>query len=110
MKDTVNFLELIASFRRGTLVARADAELEKVISAMHETGGDGKLTITLPFKLNKSGQIECKPKVEAKIPTADVGTDVGTGVYFASEDGALSRRDPMQMDIEDEIAARRTGH
>lgn len=106
MKDTVNFLELIASFRRGTLVARADAELEKVISAMHETGGDGKLTITLPFKLNKSGQIECKPKVEAKIPTADVGT----GVYFASEDGALSRRDPMQMDIEDEIAARRTGH
>ena len=32
---------------------------------------------------------------------------LGTGIYFATEDGRLTRRDPNQMDIEDEIERRR---
>ncbi len=103
MKDTMNFLELIGSFRRGALVNKADVEMAKVIAAVRDTGGTGKITIELPFKTNKGGQIECTPEVKSKIPTVPVGT----GIYFATEDGALSRRDPMQMDIEDELAPRR---
>lgn len=32
---------------------------------------------------------------------------LGTGIYFASDDNRLTRRDPNQMDIEDEIERRR---
>ena len=32
---------------------------------------------------------------------------LGVGVYFVSDAGRLSRRDPNQMDIEDEIERRR---
>jgi hypothetical protein len=101
--DTVNFLELIQTFRRGQLLRRADDELEKVISAMYETGGSGEVTIKLPFKLNKGGQIECTPNISSKVPKHPMGT----GIYFADDDGQLSRRDPNQLDIEDEIERRR---
>lgn len=100
---TINFIEFLQTFRRGQLLNEGDAQLEKVINAMHETGGDGSITINLPFKLNKAGQIECTPKVTAKVPQRPMGT----GIYWADDDGRLSRRDPAQMDIEDEIERRR---
>lgn len=102
---SINFLEFLQSFRRGELLSQADRELEKVVEAMAETGGDGKLVIELPFKLNKAGQIECTPKVKATVPQRPMGT----GIYFADDEGRLSRRDPRQYDIEDEIERRRTG-
>ncbi|UWQ59941.1 hypothetical protein K3722_07370 [Leisingera caerulea] len=100
---TINFLEFLQSFRRGQLLHEADEHLEKVISAMAETGGDGEITIKLPFKRNKAGQIECTPKISSKTPHRQMGT----GIYFADDEGRLSRRDPNQMDIEDEIERRR---
>jgi hypothetical protein len=102
-KHELNFLELLQSLRRGELIAQADDKLTQVITAMRETGGNGTLTIKMPFKMNKAGQIECTPEVAAKIPTKPIGT----GIFYASDDGKLSRRDPNQMDIEDEIDRRR---
>ncbi|EEX09606.1 conserved hypothetical protein [Ruegeria lacuscaerulensis ITI-1157] len=77
--------------------------MTRVIEAMAETGGDGEITIKLPFKLNKAGQIECTPKITAKVPQRPMGT----GIFFANDEGRLSRRDPNQFDIEDEIERRR---
>ena len=102
-KHELNFPEFLQTFRRGDLMQQADAKLQQVIEAMRETGGNGTLTIKLPFKMNKAGQIECTPSVDAKIPTKPMGT----GIYYASDDGRLSRRDPNQLDIEDEIERRR---
>lgn len=104
-ETAINFLELLQTFRRGELLQQGDEQLEKVIGAIAETGGDGKLVIEMPFKLNKAGQIECTPKITSKVPQRPMGT----GIFFADDDGRLSRRDPRQMDIEDEIDRRRTG-
>ncbi|WP_136441602.1 hypothetical protein [Pacificoceanicola onchidii] len=104
MKDhSINFLEFLQTFRRGELLREVDHQLAKVTDAMHETGGDGELTIKLPFKFNKAGQIECVPSIAAKPPKKPMGT----GLYFLTDEGRLSRRDPNQMDIEDEIERRR---
>lgn len=100
----LNFLEFFQSFRRGALIQQADERLTELVEAIRETGGTGTLTIKLPFKVNKGGQIECTPVVEAKAPRPSVGT----GIYFASDDGRLTRRDPNQLDIEDEIERRRS--
>ena len=89
MSDTsINFLEFIQTFRRGELLRQGDDQLGKIMSAMRDTGGDGELTIKLPFKLNKAGQIECTPKVSAKIPQRAMGT----GIYWADDDGRLISR------------------
>ena len=103
LDHSINFLEFLQTFRRGELLREGDAELSKVIEAMNDTGGDGKITIELPFKMNKAGQIECTPKLTAKVPQRPMGT----GIYFADDEGRLTRRDPNQLDIEDEIARQR---
>ena len=103
-KHTLNFLEFLQGFRRGELIRQGNDELQKVIAAMGETGGDGEITIKLPFKLNKAGQIECQPKLTSKVPQPPMGV----GIYFMGDEGELSRRDPNQMDIEDEIERHRS--
>jgi hypothetical protein len=104
-RHELNFLEFLQTFRRGELIHQADEKLTQVIAAMRDTGGNGTLTIKLPFKMNKAGQIECTPDISAKTPMKPMGT----GIYYASDEGQLSRRDPNQMDIEDEIERRRIG-
>lgn len=102
---SINFLELLQSFRRGELLRIGDKELSKVMEAMTETGNDGSITIKIPLKFNKAGQVEVTPSITSKIPQRAMGT----GIYFADDEGRLSRRDPNQLDIEDEIERRRFG-
>lgn len=101
---SLNFLEFIQAFRRGELIRESDAALKKVIEAMHETGGSGEITIKMPFKLNKAGQVECNPTVNFKEPRRVMGT----GIFFIDDEARITRRDPNQYDIEDEIERRRS--
>lgn len=100
---SINFLEFIQHHRRGALLRQADDMLAEIIAAITDTGGNGKLVIELPFKLNEAGQIVCDGKCKPTIPRRSIGT----GIYFTTDDGRLSTRDPNQMDIEDEIERRR---
>jgi len=87
-KDELNFLEFLQSFRRGELLREANDQLEDMIRAVKDTG-----------------QLECLPRVDSKLPRRALGT----GIYFATEDGQLTRRDPDQVDMfEDELGERRT--
>lgn len=103
-KDDLNFLEFLQSFRRGELLREADDQMEELITAVKDTGGKGELVIRLPFKLNDAAQLECTPRVDCKRPRRAMGT----GIYFATDDGQLTRRDPDQRDwVEDELIERR---
>ena len=103
-RDELNFLEFLQSFRRGELLREANDQLEDLIRAVKDTGGKGDITIKLPFKINDAGQLECVPRVDSKRPRRALGT----GIYFATEDGQLTRRDPDQADMfNDELEARR---
>lgn len=103
-KDDLNFLKFLQSFRRGELLREANEQLEELIRAVKETGGKGELNLKLPFKINEAGQIECIPQVAIKRPRRPMGT----GIYFATEDGTLTRRDPDQEDFLDDLEDRRS--
>lgn len=104
-RDELNFLEFLQSFRRGELLREANDQLEDLIRAVKDTGGKGDITIKLPFKINDAGQLECVPRVDSKRPRRALGT----GIYFATENGQLTRRDPDQADMfNDELEARRS--
>lgn len=94
-KDNLNFLEFLQSFRRGELLSQADDRLEELIEAVQRTGAKGEITIKLPFKVNDAGQIECVPSIAMKKPQPALGT----GIYFATDEGRLTRRDPNQSDF-----------
>jgi len=103
-RDELNFLEFLSSFRRGELLREADTQLSDMMQAVMDTGSGGELTLKLPFKVNKAGQIECVPAVTSKKPRRQMGT----GVYYLTDEGRLTRRDPAQTDwVEDELSTRR---
>lgn len=101
--DELSFLEFLQSFRRGELLAEADSALSELMDAIRETGAKGDITIKLPFKVNDAGQIECVPQVNVRKPRRSMGT----GIYYVTDDGRLTRRDPAQGDFHDELVERR---
>ena len=66
--DELNFLQFLQSFRRGDLVRQADGLMSELMTAIQATGGKGKLVLEMPFGVNKSGQIECIPKMKLDKP------------------------------------------
>ena len=102
-KAELNFMEFLQSFRRGELLADGDDKLNELMDAMSRCDGNGSMTIAFKFTRNKAGQLEVTPTISIKKPSRALGT----GIYFSTDDGRLSRRDPNQLDIEDEIARQR---
>lgn len=102
--EKLSFLSFLQTFRRGSLLSEADDQLEELIRAVKDTSGKGELNIKLPFKMNDAGQLECQPVVSVKRPRRALGA----GIFFATEDGALSQRDPDQEDFLDELEDRRS--
>ncbi len=102
-EQSISFLQLLQSHRRGEIPAEADAALTDILTALREHGGKGKLTMTLNLKLNKTGQIELAPDLKVEKPRRAMST----GLFFTDDDGKLMRRDPNQGDWVDEMAARR---
>lgn len=103
MRHELNFLEFLQTFRRGELLAAGDERLTELMEAIRETGQGGSMTIKIGVKVNKAGQLEITPDLSIKRPLRAIGT----GIYWSSDDGKLTRRDPNQLDIEDEIERRR---
>lgn len=99
----ISFLNFVQSHRRGEIPTEGDAALTDILSAIREHGGKGKLTLTLNIKMNKSGQIEITPDLKSEKPRRAMSA----GLYFATDEGALTRRDPNQGDWVDEVNARR---
>lgn len=102
-EQSISFLQLLQSHRRGEIPNEADAALTDILTALREHGGKGKLTLTLTLKLNKTGQIELAPDLKSEKPRRAMST----GLFFADDDGRLLRRDPNQGDWVDEITPRR---
>ncbi len=100
---TISFNEFFLGLRGGALAGECSDQLDKLLEAIHQTGEGGDLTIKLPMKLNKAGQLECKPVVTSKLPKRALGT----GIFFLTDEARLTKTDPRQTDIEDDLAARR---
>lgn len=99
----LNFLQFLQTFRRGELIDDCNQKLNELMEALSTSDKGGSLTLKFDFKHNKAGQLEITPNATIKKPIKNVPP----GVYFISDDTRLTRRDPRQMDIEDEIDRRR---
>lgn len=98
-KDNLNFVGLLSSHRRGELVHEADDLLAEMVAAITEYGGVGELTLKLKVKRNEAEQLEIQPLLTMKKPRRALGM----GIFYSSDDGKLSRRDPRQGDLIDDL-------
>lgn len=97
------FARLITEHRGGDLELAASEKLRLIIAALREYGGKGELTVKLKLSLTPHGMIEIEPTITAKAPEPDLKPSV----FYLTENGELSRRDPGQMDIEDVLGVKR---
>lgn len=98
----MSFLSTIQNIREGALADQLTEELHDVLEGVEETGKAGSITLTLKIKPNGESAVTIEPSVAAKVPKPTVGS----ALFFVSG-GNLVRRNPKQMDIEDELAAKR---
>ncbi len=103
--ETLNMLTLLQRHRRGEILAEADVALQDVIAAITEHGGKGKVTLTLNLKMEKGQQISLTPDLRFEKPRRPMAT----GIYFATDDNQLTRNDPQQDWVADDVARRRAG-
>lgn len=101
--DKMNFIKLLQAVRRGEIVREADDLLAEMIRAIHEHGGKGDLTLKLSVKKNEAEQLEFTPSLKMNKPRRALGL----GIFFATGEGELSRTDPLQDDLFDELEDRR---
>lgn len=102
--DTLHMLSLLQTHRRGEILTEANAALAEVVDAIRQFGGKGKLTLSLTFKMEKGDQISLTPDLKTEKPRKAMST----GIYYATDESALTRRDPNQGDwVEDELGPRR---
>jgi hypothetical protein len=99
----MSIITILQGIRDGELVTDLTNKLSDVVEQVSETGKKGSLTLTLDIKKNGEHGITISPKVVAKTPE----TQVGDALFFSLPGGNLSRKNPKQHDIEDEIARQR---
>lgn len=102
--DKMNFVQLLQATRRGEIVREADDLLAEMVRAIHEHGGKGELTLKLSIKKNEAEQLEITPALNMKKPRRALGI----GIAYSTDEGELSRTDPLQDDLFDEVAERRS--
>ncbi len=94
------FMNLLANCRQGVALADIDNELANLVTAVHNTGKGGKLTVTFDIKPVKAGSeaLAVGMNVAAKEPTPDSTL----AIFYADQAGNLSRHDPRQAKLFEE--------
>lgn len=89
-------LQVIATLQRGAAVDEASEEMQKVIQKVRKTGKPGEMTIKLKFRPNPDGEtIGVEYDVTGKMPKLDKKTTN----FYDTEDGALLRDNPNQVEM-----------
>lgn len=96
----MNITDTLGALRRGQFIEELSTEMGSLVDAVRSTGRKGTLTVTLTVApaskgddttLTVADEIKVRPPQPAR----------GETIMYATADGALTRRDPRQMDIDD---------
>ena len=90
------FADTIRQLSSGRLDELLLDSLREVTAAVHNTGKTGKLTLTLTVKPNEERRsVVVSPDVKVAAPKPNAGDSL----FFSSEDGDMTRTDPMQPEL-----------
>jgi hypothetical protein len=94
-RQTRPFADVLTSLRRGKTHREASDLMQQLVTAVRDTHRGGTMVITLKVGRHKSGRIEIDDTVKIKLPEPERDASI----YFADEDGNLSKDDPQQQEI-----------
>jgi hypothetical protein len=95
----MNITDTLTALRRGQFIDELTGELGQLVDAVRSTGRKGTLTIQIDVALASKGDdttLNVTDTIKLKLPQAGGGQTI----MYATADGALTRRDPRQLDID----------
>ena len=102
------FTRMLHEIRNGDAVNEASMKLQKLISAVRDTGRGGKITVSLEIEPAARGvqeggvsQIFMHDEITVKIPEKPKKA----AFFFTTEDGGLTRKDPNQIEMDLKVVA-----
>lgn len=93
-----DFAVLLTGLDKGRPIKDLSAAMQDVVQAVTETGKPGKVQLTITVKQQK-GVDGSAVLVAADVRKTAPKFDPKTTLYFADEDGALSRTNPDQPNL-----------
>lgn len=88
-------LDVLTTLSNGHAHDLADEALREITQAVLDTGKAGTLTIKIEVKLNGERTVSLSPTISTKTPQHSMGQTI----FFAQDNGDLSRSDPQQRDL-----------
>lgn len=88
---------LLSQMRKGQSHDELSRRLAEVVQAVQETGKAGSISYTVKVKPATKGNgvaVIVEDDIKHKLPQGD-----RTSIFFATEDGQLSRNDPNQQEL-----------
>lgn len=104
MKSDV--VALMMEMRNGQTAAIANDKFAEVMDAVRATRRKGKLVITLevePAEIDGDTNEVSRVKINPDIKMVRPEPNLGSGIYFVTKDGGLSRQDPKQFEMFDGV-------
>lgn len=99
-----SFTHLLPELQKGRVNDEITQKLAEVAQAVIDTGKKGSVTLTLNVEPTGDGAaVKVKDALKAVVPEPDRRATL----FFVGDDGELSRSDPRQTDIEDELERKR---
>lgn len=106
-----NFNTMITQLEGGALNEDLSEKIRECVreisDACLDRGGTHKASVTLKleFVMNQKDKVvEIYPDIQSKLPKAPRGRG---GLYFCDSEGNLTRENPRQMDLMDELERKR---
>lgn len=93
------FTDTLRDLRGGVLMDELSEGLNKVVSAVRDTGKVGSLTLTIKVKPASKGNLDTM-FLEDTLKIVAPENDKGATVFFATPEGNLQRNDPRQTSLE----------
>jgi molybdopterin converting factor small subunit len=97
MAELKSFVDTLKILRAGEVIGDLTADLAQLVAAVRDTGGKGKLILTLTVKSLSGDDMALMVVDEIKVtPPKRI---VATTVLYATEDNELQRKDPRQPEL-----------
>jgi hypothetical protein len=93
-----DFLNVLTEARNGAIAVDLNEKFNRLLTAVLETAGTGKLTVEFKVEPAKQGfggaviEVNITHDVKMKVPELKVGS----AMFYVLPDGSLSREDPAQ--------------
>lgn len=100
-----DFISTLMSMRGGEVALDCNHKFQEMLGSVLETGKKGKLVLSIEVKPSKvalgGAVIEVETTHDCSIKKPELS--IGKAFFFVAEDGSLTRDDPAQMAMYEEV-------